>query len=458
MQFQRIRLSGFKSFVEPAELLIQPGLTGIVGPNGCGKSNLVEALRWAMGETSAKRVRGDGMDDVIFSGSATRPARNIAEVAIVLDNHQRRAPAAYNRDGEVEVVRRIERDAGSRFTINGREARARDVQRLFADATSGAHSTALVSQGEIGALLKAKPKERRLLEEAAGITGLHSRRHEAELRLRAAETNLERLDDVTATLEGQLQGLKRQVRQAARYRNLSGHIRKAEAARLYAVWMRGVADLRAAAGALDEQARAAEQATRAAARAATALEAAAGALPPLREAEAGAAATVHRLDMAGERLDEEERRVLEERRQLQARRSQIAADAARERARLDDAVASIARLDGERETLAQSRGEEREDALAEAAEALRQRREEVAGLEDRARRPRRGARRNRGRKAESAPGSRRPHARAGAPQPASHRRAPAARRHRRPADAGRDVTARGPRAAGAGGGVRARGA
>ena len=381
MQFQRIRLSGFKSFVEPAELLIQPGLTGIVGPNGCGKSNLVEALRWAMGETSAKRVRGDGMDDVIFSGSATRPARNIAEVAIVLDNHQRKAPAAYNRDGEIEVVRRIERDTGSRFTINGREARARDVQRLFADAASGAHSTALVSQGEIAALLKAKPKERRLLEEAAGITGLHSRRHEAELRLRAAETNLERLDDVTATLEGQLQGLKRQVRQASRYRNLSGHIRKAEAALLYAVWVRGVADLQAALDELGEQAQAVEQATRAAARAATALEAAAGALPPLREAEAGAAATVHRLDMAGERLDEEERRVLDERRQLQARCSQIAADAARERARLDDAAASIARLDGERETLARSPGEDEGDALAGAAEALRQRREEVAGLE-----------------------------------------------------------------------------
>ena len=381
MQFQRIRLGGFKSFVEPAELLIQPGLTGIVGPNGCGKSNLVEALRWAMGETSAKRVRGDGMDDVIFSGSATRPARNIAEVAIVLDNHQRKAPAAYNRDGEIEVVRRIERDTGSRFTINGREARARDVQRLFADAASGAHSTALVSQGEIAALLKAKPKERRLLEEAAGITGLHSRRHEAELRLRAAETNLERLDDVTATLEGQLQGLKRQVRQASRYRNLSGHIRKAEAALLYAVWVRGVADLQAALDALGEQAQAVEQATRAAARAATALEASAGALPPLREAERGAAAAVHRLDMAGERLDEEERRVLDERRQLQARCSQIAADAARERARLDDAAASIARLDGERETLAQSPGEDEGDALAGAAEALRQRREEVASLE-----------------------------------------------------------------------------
>ena len=191
MQFNRIRLSGFKSFVEPTELFIEPGLTGIVGPNGCGKSNLVEALRWAMGETSAKRIRGAGMDDVIFAGSGTRPARNLAEVSILVDNRQRTAPSAYNDDTEIEVIRRIERDSGSQFTVNGRDARARDVQRLFADAASGAHSTALVSQGEIGALIKAKPEDRRLLlEEAAGITGLHSRRHEAELRLRAAETNL----------------------------------------------------------------------------------------------------------------------------------------------------------------------------------------------------------------------------------------------------------------------------
>ena len=278
MQFNRIRLSGFKSFVEPTELFIEPGLTGIVGPNGCGKSNLVEAMRWVMGETSAKRMRGAAMEDVIFAGSGARPARNLAEVSILVDNHQRKAPAAYNDDAEIEVIRRIERDGGSRFTVNGREARARDVQRLFADAASGAHSTALVSQGEVGALIKAKPEDRRLLlEEAAGITGLHSRRHEAELRLRAAETNLERLADVMATLESQLQGLKRQARQANRYRNLSGHIRKAEATLLYVTWTLVVTQLQTARGELEDHERVVGRITESVARATSALEAAASA-------------------------------------------------------------------------------------------------------------------------------------------------------------------------------------
>jgi chromosome segregation protein len=202
VQFSKLRINGFKSFVDSTEVLIDPGLTGIVGPNGCGKSNLVEALRWVMGENSPKRMRGGGMEDVIFTGTATRPARNVAEVALVLDNAARKAPAHYNNQSEIEVSRRIERGAGSNYRVNGREVRARDVQLLFADSATGAHSTALVSQGRIGMLINAKATERRgLLEEAAGITGLHSRRHEAELRLRAAETNLERLDDVIATLE-----------------------------------------------------------------------------------------------------------------------------------------------------------------------------------------------------------------------------------------------------------------
>jgi chromosome segregation protein len=208
VQFAKLRLTGFKSFVDPTELSIEPGVTGIVGPNGCGKSNLVEALRWVMGETSAKRMRGDEMDDIIFSGSASRPGRNIAEVALTLDNAARRAPAQFNETEELEITRRIERGSGSIYRINGREVRARDVQLLFADAATGAHSTALVSQGRIGAIINAKPTDRRgLLEEAAGISGLHSRRHEAELRLRAAESNLARLDDVIVTLESQLQAL-----------------------------------------------------------------------------------------------------------------------------------------------------------------------------------------------------------------------------------------------------------
>ncbi|MGH6630954.1 MAG: AAA family ATPase, partial [Burkholderiales bacterium] len=220
MRFTKLQLTGFKSFVDTTELLVQTGVTGIVGPNGCGKSNLVEGLRWVMGETSAKRMRGGEMDDVIFAGSASRPARNFAEVMVHLDNADRSAPAMFNDQDRLEVIRRIERGAGSSYRVNGRDVRARDVQLLFADAASGAHSTALVSQGRIGAIISAKPTDRRsLLEEAAGITGLHSRRHEAELRLRAAETNLERLDDVISTLEAQLQGLRKQARQATRYRN-----------------------------------------------------------------------------------------------------------------------------------------------------------------------------------------------------------------------------------------------
>src|ERR1700747_1739474 len=195
MQFDRLRLAGFKSFVEPAELVIEPGLTGIVGPNGCGKSNLVEALRWVMGETSARRLRGGEMDDVIFAGTTARPARNIAEVALTLDNSSRDAPFAFNDRPEIEVVRRIERGGGSTYRVNGREERARDVQLLFSAAGSGAHAGALGSQVRIGALIDAKPVERRLLlEEAAGTAGLHARRRETELKLDAAEENLERLD------------------------------------------------------------------------------------------------------------------------------------------------------------------------------------------------------------------------------------------------------------------------
>src|ERR1044071_4845456 len=247
LQLTRLRLSGFKSFVEPTELAIEPGLTGIVGPNGCGKSNLVEALRWVMGETSAKRMRGGEMDDVIFGGSANRPARNIAEVCLWLDNSQRQVPAQFNDQEELEVARRIERGEGSIYRVNGREARARDVQLLFADSATGAHSTALVSQGRVGALINAKPTDRRaLLEEAAGITGLHSRRHEAELRLRAAEANLARLDDVIVTLESQLAVLKKQARQASRYRNLQDHIRRQEAIQFHLLWLDAEARLKSA--------------------------------------------------------------------------------------------------------------------------------------------------------------------------------------------------------------------
>ncbi|PKP93857.1 MAG: chromosome segregation protein, partial [Alphaproteobacteria bacterium HGW-Alphaproteobacteria-16] len=228
MQIKRLRLTGFKSFVDPAELRIEPGLTGIVGPNGCGKSNLLEALRWTMGENSAKSMRGSGMEDVIFAGTATRPQRDFAEVSIL---------AEQAGDEELEVVRRIERGAGSAYRINGRDVRAKDVALLFADSATGAHSPALVSQGRIGAIIQAKPGERRqMLEEAAGISGLHVRRKDAEQRLRATEANLTRLDEVIGDQEARAAALKRQARQAERYRELSDRIRLAEARMIFARW------------------------------------------------------------------------------------------------------------------------------------------------------------------------------------------------------------------------------
>ena len=214
MHFAKLRLSGFKSFVDPVVLDIAPGLTGIVGPNGCGKSNLLEGLRWVMAEGSSRRLRGEDMDDVIFSGTRARPGRNVAEAVLTLDNAERGAPGPYNAFDELQVSRRIERGNGSVFRVNGKEARARDVQLLFADLASGTRSSALVGQGQVAELIRSKPVLRRhLLEEAAGIAGLQSRRREAELRLRAAEDNLERLADVVSTLEGQLAGLRRQARQ-----------------------------------------------------------------------------------------------------------------------------------------------------------------------------------------------------------------------------------------------------
>ncbi|HEX2113025.1 MAG TPA: chromosome segregation protein SMC [Alphaproteobacteria bacterium] len=353
MQFTKLRLAGFKSFVESTEFLIEPGLTGIVGPNGCGKSNLVEALRWVMGENRVKQMRGGEMDDVIFAGTTSRPARNIAEVSLVIENQDRKAPAAYNDLTEIEIARRIERGQGSVYRIGGRDARARDVQLFFADIASGAHSPALVSQGRIGAIINAKPTERRaLLEEAAGITGLHSRRHEAELKLKAAEANLARLDDVLRTLDTQYQGLKKQAKQAARYRNMSDLIRRAEAILYTLRWREATAARDAAAERLAAAERQVADITGRAAAVATELAESEAGLPALRKSEAEAAAALARLTIAREQLEAEEARVAAALTQAEARLAQLDADSARERNQAADAEAALRRVAVERQTLA----------------------------------------------------------------------------------------------------------
>ncbi|MEK1855298.1 MAG: chromosome segregation protein SMC [Phyllobacterium sp.] len=352
MRFTKLRLLGFKSFVEPAEFVIESGLTGVVGPNGCGKSNLVEALRWVMGESSYKNMRASGMDDVIFSGSGTRPSRNTAEVTLFLDNQDRSAPSAFNNADELQVSRRIEREAGSVYRINGKDARAKDVQLLFADQSTGARSPSMVGQGRIGELIQAKPQARRaLLEEAAGISGLYTRRHEAELRLRAAEQNLERLEDVVGELETQIESLKRQSRQANRFKSLSADIRRSEAILLHVKWsvaktQEGDAQsaLSIATSAVGDQAQLQMNAAK---------QQAIGAhkLPDLRDAEAKAAAALQRLTIARSQLNEEAERIRARQTELDKRLIQFTADIAREQQMVRDNADVLARLDTEERSL-----------------------------------------------------------------------------------------------------------
>jgi chromosome segregation protein len=369
MKFTRLKLHGFKSFSDLTELYLEPGLTGVVGPNGCGKSNLVEALRWVMGESSYKAMRASGMDDVIFSGSGNRPARNSAEVTLVLDNADRTAPAALNNADVLEVTRRIEREEGSVYRVNGKEVRARDVQLLFADASTGAHSPALVRQGQIGELIAAKPQARRaLLEEAAGISGLHSRRHEAELRLKAAEQNLERVDDVIAQVTQQLEQLKRQARLATRYRGLSGEIRKAEATLFHIRWIGARAaekETEAEQGTLINDLANAQHVELEAQKV---LFLADQAVQPLRDREAAAGAALQRLTILAEQLAEEARRAEQRRAELTQRIEQTTADLTRERALLDESDEALRATAEERARLeAEAAGEADAFAMAKAA-------------------------------------------------------------------------------------------
>ena len=345
MKLTRLRLHGFKSFVEPTDFMIEPGLTGVVGPNGCGKSNLVEALRWAMGETSHKSLRAADMDAVIFAGSGNRPSRNHAEVVMTIDNTDRSAPAAVNDREILEISRRIEREAGSVYRINGRDVRARDVQILFADAATGARSPALVHQGKIGEIIQAKPEQRRrVLEDAAGVAGLHARRHEAELRLKAAETNLTRVEDVIGQLAGQIDGLKKQARQAIRYREVAAKVRKAEAMLFHLRWLEANSDVAEAGRVHDLSVREMAEKTREQAEAARIQAIRASELPALREAEARAAAGLQRLTNARETLDREEERAKERGAELDRRLTQFSADIGREQQQTMDAETALQRL------------------------------------------------------------------------------------------------------------------
>jgi chromosome segregation protein len=372
LRFTKLRLNGFKSFVDPTDLVIHDGLTGVVGPNGCGKSNLLEALRWVMGENRPTAMRGGGMEDVIFNGAATRGARHFAEVALVMDNSDRLAPSGFNDSDSIEITRRITRDAGSAYKLNSKDVRARDVQMLFADASTGAHSPALVRQGQISELINAKPKaRRRVLEEAAGISGLYARRHEAELKLSGAETNLLRVDDVLEQLAQQLSTLTRQAKQAARYREIGEELRRVEGQLLFRRWREADLARSEADGVLRQRVIEASQAEANSRNAAKLREVAEDALPPKREEEAISAAILQRLVVQRDQLAEQESRARSQIETLKARIAELARDSDREAGLNRDAGEVIERLEWEVEQL-QRAHDGHEKRLAEATEVARE--------------------------------------------------------------------------------------
>ncbi len=351
-RFARLRIAGFKSFADATTVEILPGLTGVVGPNGCGKSNVIEALRWAMGEANARNMRGTEMEDVIFAGTAGRASRNLAEVTLTVEDTAGLAPPPFHEAADLEISRKIERGSGSSYRVNGKDARARDVQTLFADLASGARASAMVSQGRVGALVNARPDERRaLLEEAAGITGLHARRHEAELKLKAAEQNLSRAEDLKGQIEARLAELKKQSRQASRYRNLSGSIRAAEA-ELLAI-QRAVAETmrEAAQAAFNLADKRVIEATIAATEAATLAAETEAALPPLRSAESEARTLLERARIAQEQSAEAETRARASLTEARTRVDMLARDHAHASKLAADAEAAQSRLDEEQARL-----------------------------------------------------------------------------------------------------------
>ena len=358
MNFKQLQITGFKSFSEKTIFLIENGLTGIVGPNGCGKSNIVESLRWCMGENSAKSMRGSGMEDVIFSGTSNRPSKNISEVTLMIDNKTKEGSAQYNEFDEIEVKRKIEKDKGSKYYINNKEVRARDVQTFFADLSTGAHSPSLISQGRIGQLVTAKPIERRsILEEAAGISGIHARRQEAETRLNAAENNLKRADELKKQQQKQLDNLKKQAEEATRYKEISGEIKKVESGLYYLKIQEIEKDknlIEEKLSELDDEISAVNIDFN---HNNTLLEEENKKLAPLRDKKMESSAKLQKINLDITSLDEEEKRVKSLQIKLEASITTAESDLERERSISLDAELNDKRISNEKEELLKTENE-----------------------------------------------------------------------------------------------------
>ena len=352
MEFKKLELTGFKSFVEKTHFFIEKGLTGIVGPNGCGKSNIVEAIRWCMGETSAKSMRGSGMEDVIFSGTANKTSKNIAEATLILDNSDKDGPVQFKEADTINIKRRIEKDKGSRYFINGKEVRARDAQTFFADLSTGAHSPSMISQGRIGALVTAKPIDRRaILEEAAGIAGIHVRRHESELRLNSAENNLKRADELRRQQEKQLENLIKQAKEASKYKSISEEIKKIEAGLYYIKLMEIEKEISTSKETISESDDEISGLTIEINHNNNLLEEENIKLKPLRDQNIEILSRLQRLNLESQNLEDEEKRTKSEKERLLRSQDTIEADIEREKNIISDAQSNEKRLIEEKNKL-----------------------------------------------------------------------------------------------------------